>query len=132
MPLSNRAYHGIFGILTVLLQATVFSTPVCAAQQVSFNLDVFPIIKSRCVKCHGPGGPGYEASGLDLRSYDGLMKGTKLGRVVVPGDPLSSTMMVLIEGRANPSIRMPHNERPLLKPQIEILRDWVSQGAKDN
>jgi len=60
------------------------------------------------------------------------MKGTKHGRIVVPGNPLISNMMVLIEGRADPSIRMPHNERPLLTQQIEILRDWVSQGAKDN
>jgi hypothetical protein len=27
---------------------------------------------------------------------------------------------------------MPHDQRPLLKQQIEILRLWVKQGAKDN
>jgi hypothetical protein len=38
----------------------------------------------------------------------------------------------MVEGRADPSIRMPHHQRPLLKQQIEIMRDWVSQGAKNN
>jgi hypothetical protein len=40
--------------------------------------------------------------------------------------------MVLVEGRADPKVRMPHNQRPLLKQQVEILRLWVKQGAKDN
>ena len=133
MPRAKGSHYFVFAIVTIiLLQGAAWSTPASAAQQASFSLDVFPIIESRCVKCHRPGGPGYEASGLDLRSYDGLMTGTKHGKVVVPGDPLTSNVIVLIEGRADPSIRMPHNERPLLKQQIEIFREWVSQGAKDN
>jgi hypothetical protein len=84
------------------------------------------------MKCHQPGGQGFEASGLDLRSYDSLMKGTKHGAVVVPGNTVASTLMVLIDGRADKSIRMPHNERPLLKQQVEIVRDWVKQGAVKN
>jgi hypothetical protein len=40
--------------------------------------------------------------------------------------------MVLIEGRSDPSIRMPHQKWPLLKQQIEIIGNWVRQGAKDN
>ena len=124
--------HQLFFAITVALQTAMWSAPACAAQEVSFKLDVLPILENHCVKCHQPGGPGYQASGLDLRTYASLMKGTKHGKVVVPGDPLTSNMMVLIEGRADPSIRMPHHERPLLKQQIEILRDWVGQGAKDN
>jgi hypothetical protein len=60
------------------------------------------------------------------------MKGTKYGAIVVPGDPLTSNLMVLVEGRARPEVRMPHGQRPLLKQQTEILRLWVKQGAKDN
>jgi hypothetical protein len=96
----------------------------------SYKLDVKPILDSRCVACHSPGGDGYKTSGLDLSTYEGLMKGTKHGPIVVPGEPLTSNLNVLIEGRAQ--VRMPHHERPLLVAQTEILREWVKQGAKNN
>jgi len=101
-----------------------------AEEVVSYELDVYPIISSRCVECHQPGGTGYQASGLDLSTYEGLMKGTKYGPVVVPGEALTSNLNVLIEGRAQ--VQMPHDQRPLLKAQQSIIRDWVKQGAKNN
>ena len=112
--------------------AVAWSGAALAEEQVSYKLDVQPILQTRCVECHQPGGQGYEASGLDLTSYKGLMKGTKHGPIVVPGEPFTSNLMVLVEGRADPQVRMPHNQRPLLKQQVEILRLWVKQGAKDN
>ena len=117
---------------TTVLAAVAWSSAASAEEQVSYKLDVQPILQSRCFECHGPGGQGYEASGLDLTTYKGLMKGTKHGAIVVPGDPFTSNLIVLVEGRASPTVRMPHNQRPLLKQQIEILRLWVKQGAKDN
>jgi len=99
---------------------------------VSFAKDVQPLLNARCTTCHAPGLPGYEASGLDTSSYAGLMKGTKFGEVVIPGDPLSSTLTMLVEGRADPSIRMPHGDQALPDAEKKILRDWVQQGAQDN
>jgi hypothetical protein len=46
------------------------------------------------------GGAGYEKSGLDLTSYAGVMKGTKFGRMVIPRDPESSNLMLLLDWRA--------------------------------
>jgi hypothetical protein len=60
------------------------------------------------------------------------MEGTKFGEVVIPGDPLSSVLTMLVEGRADPSIRMPHGDQPLPEAEKKILRDWVAQGAKNN
>ena len=93
-----------------LLVAVAWSGALAAEEQVSYKLDVQPILQSRCSSCHQPGGEGYQASGLDLTSYEGLMKGTKYGPIVVPGDPLTSNLMVLVEGRARPE--GPHAARP--------------------
>ena len=119
--------------LTGALVANVGLTDVArAAEEVSFKLDVQPILQARCAQCHAPGGDGYRQSGLDLTSYEGLMKGTKHGPIVVPGDPFTSNLNVLIEGRASREIQMPHHQRPLLRLQQQIIADWVKQGAQDN
>ena len=100
---------------------------------VGFRRDVAAIIAKHCIRCHVPGQPGTEASGLVLDSYSALMKGTKFGAVVIPGDPLSSTLNVLVEGRADPSITMPHGKGDRLSAtEIATMRAWVQQGAKDN
>ncbi|MBF0126019.1 MAG: hypothetical protein HQM02_02305 [Magnetococcales bacterium] len=98
--------------------------------RVSFSEDVFPILQYRCLECHKAGAPGVAFSGLNLESYDGLMKGTRYGPVVVPGNAMVSNLNVLVEGRAG--IRMPHNRKRLTSCEIDILRNWVNQGAKND
>ena len=60
------------------------------------------------------------------------MKGTAQGKIIVPKDPDSSNLVVLIEGRADPSIRMPYHGTPLSRNRIKNIRAWISQGARDN
>jgi hypothetical protein len=124
--MAMRALIGTLGTIVEL------SGMASAAEEVSFGLDVQPILESRCTQCHAPGGAGYRQSGLDLTSYEGLMKGTKHGPIVVPGDPFTSNLNVLVEGRASSELRMPHNQRPLLRLQQQIIADWVKQGAQNN
>jgi len=116
------------------LTAAMVLAPVhnaCAQQgKMSFAEDVAPILKGYCVSCHQPGGEGYSASGLDLTSYDGLMKGTKFGAMVIPGQPDSSSIIVLIEGRAK--IRMPFGHKALPSCLRTIMWSWIFQGAKND
>jgi hypothetical protein len=101
-------------------------------QTTSFREDVFPIFKGRCIDCHRPGGPGYEASGLDLTTYEGVMKGTKHGPMVIPGDPDSSNLMWLLDWRASPELRMPHGSKKLSTCDRNEIRRWIMEGAKNN
>jgi len=110
----------------------VITLGACAPRNVSFSGDVQPILKQYCLECHVPGGPGHSASGFDMSSYETLMKGGKFGTFVIPGDPFTSTLNMLVEGRAHPSIRMPHGRAKLNDREIEILRVWVKEGAKNN
>lgn len=127
MP-SSRVMPFATGAIFALVVGT--SAPA-AANPVSFAEDVMPLLQMRCQECHVPGTEGFEKSGLDLRNYVGLMKGTKHGPVVVPGDAFMSNLNVLVEGRA-PALRMPHNGRKLTQCEIDLLRRWVDQGAKEN
>lgn len=101
--------------------------------QVSYKADVAPILEKHCQSCHTPGQPGYIASGFELAGYDSLMKGTRYGPVVLPGDPLTSVLVMLIEGRVDPSIKMPHGgQNPMTDDEIKTIRVWVDQGAINN
>lgn len=100
---------------------------------VSYSRDVQPILKANCLSCHQPGGAGTEASGFSMDSYDDLMKGTRFGPMVIAGDAEGSNLVVLMEGRADPSISMPHgNLERVGRADIETIRRWIDQGAKKN
>lgn len=99
---------------------------------VSFKEDVLPIFQVHCAACHAAGGEGANASGLVLTSYDGVMKGTKYGPMIVPGDPENSNLMWLLDWRASPQLRMPHGKQQLPVGERDTIRAWIRQGAKDN
>jgi hypothetical protein len=134
--------NSVFTFGTVLTFAAVLGgvivltgrpNPVCAAKPpTSFKEDVFPIFKGRCIDCHQPGGQGYEQSGLDLSTYQGVMKGTKFGPIVIPGDPDTSNLMWLLDWRASPEMRMPHGKKKLSTCDRDEIRAWIREGAKDN
>ena len=120
----------------------------CVRQEVSFTKKVHPILQKNCITCHAPGGEGYAVSGFSVQTYEGVMKGTKLGSVILPGSSISSTLVVLIEHKADPSINMPRpREQQLLghvdylkdwkvpmlpAEEIKLIRVWIDQGAKNN
>ncbi len=118
--------------LAVAVFAATWAATAAAGEHPSFKAQVFPIIREKCLSCHRPGGLGYEASGLDLRTYEGLMKGTRYGPIVVPGDAFTSNLNVLIEGRANPGIRMPYHGKELTRWEKVLIRRWVIRGARNN
>ena len=113
------------------------------SQDVSYQKDVNPILQANCLSCHdGQGeGEGVEASGFSVQSYDDLMKGTRSGQMVVPGDSLSSSLYRLIDHQADPKIQMPpHHDHAVASgrmnslsgEQINTIKTWIDQGAKNN
>jgi len=124
-------FHFSARFLALATAALAVAGPV-RAEEISFADDVMPILKIRCMKCHQPEGEGFAQSGLDMRTYDGVMRGTKHGPIVIPGDSIVSNLNVLVEGRADPRLRMPHNGKRLTRCEIDILRRWVNRGARNN
>jgi hypothetical protein len=89
--------------------------------EVSFNKHVQPLLVKRCAKCHG-----VKKQKADLnfeKSYDTVMES------VDAGDADGSPIMMALLGEE--SDVMPP-KKPLPKREIEIIRQWISQGAKNN
>jgi hypothetical protein len=120
----------------LLLSGSTTLMPIsqaCAQQaKLSFSEDIAPIFKGWCVSCHQPSGEGFEHSGVDLTTYEGLMTGTKFGPMVVPGEPDVSNLIQLIEGRTSPEIRMPFGHKPLPSCLRQNIWTWIFEGANDN
>ena len=92
---------------TSLLSVCALLLSACAEKEVSFKADIQPILAKNCLECHAAGGAGAEKSGLLMSSYEDLMKGTRFGAIVKPGDVLTSALIML------PSDRLPTRNRPM-------------------
>lgn len=130
-----------FNLLTIVLAVATIAIASGCTKEISYKNDVKPIIDASCIECHDGKGEGSEESGLILITYDDLMQGTKFGQVVVPGDSESSTFYRLVGHKADPKIQMPPHHKdtvaskrmqPLTDKQIELIKAWIDQGAKNN
>lgn len=129
--MKNKRWNYLVVLASLTLPAMAMAAP--EVQEISYKKDVQPIIHDYCLNCHEPGGKGYEKSGLNMTTYQSLMKGTKFGAVIKPGDSFTSIFIQVIEGRVHSSIKMPYGMNGgLAKENISILKKWVDQGAKDN
>jgi hypothetical protein len=118
--------------LAGMLTAVALATGCNKAPTVSFANDVMPVLKQNCSECHLAGGKGTEKSGFAVDSYDSVMSGTRLGPMVVPGDPLSSNLYRMVAGEVDKSIRMPHQKAALSPDQVAVIQTWIAEGALDN
>lgn len=108
---------------------------------VSFADDVQPIFAEYCAECHRQTGEGIATSGFSVGDYDSIMKGTKFGPVVIPGSSDSSALYLVVAQKTAPEIQMPpHHDRsfaegrgaPLSDSQVDTIKRWIDQGAKNN
>jgi hypothetical protein len=126
--MAKRIDARVITVMILLVGGCVKKEP-----QVSFRGDVQPILRSNCIECHiPPNGEGYLKTGLSMATYGDLMRGSIYEPVIVPGDSRHSILNMLVEGRADSSMRMPHGRKPLKAEEIKILRVWVEQGARNN
>ena len=116
------------GCLLIML---VFFLAACT-KQASFSKNVMPILEAKCLSCHAKGSEGFEASGFSVESYEQVMKGTRQGPVIEPGHSYFSTLQIVVEHRADPSTSMPKNSAKLSSTEIQIIGEWIDQGARNN
>ena len=103
--------------------------PVAAHQQQNetgvFAAQIRPILAARCYQCHGP---DLQQNGLRLDSLAAILKGGQSGAVVIPGEGDKSPLVRHILGLDRP--RMPFGAPPLSADNVELIRQWVIDGAK--
>jgi WD40 repeat protein len=99
--------------------------------EVSFYKDVRPILQANCQGCHQPA-KSNSAGKYVMTSYDLLIKaGESESAPVVPGKPDDSYLVQLITPE-NGEAEMPKGKKPLHESEIELVRKWIAQGAKND
>ncbi len=110
--------------LTCVWIASPLTVATCAAEPISYEQDVRPILKTHCFHCHGEGDE--LAGGLDLRLRRLIATGGDSGSALVEGKPDDSLLVERMH-----SGDMPPEEVPLRPNETEIatIEKWIAAGA---
>lgn len=84
----------------------------------SFKDDVMPIITNSCGNCHTG---KKKKGGVDLTSYDAIMKTVKAG------EPDKSRLVKSVLGKG---AKLMPPKSGLGEDQVKVLKDWIAAGAK--
>src|ERR1044071_6577266 len=90
--------------------------------RVSFDLEILPIFKSNCVRCHGS---EVKMKELNLSSYETIMKGSESGHVIVRGKSEESRLYKMVRDGVMPA----GGAGRLGEAQVSAIRSWIEGGA---
>lgn len=121
------------------------STSPPAQTAVSFSQSVQPIFTTRCGNCHGgqpQGRPMSLAAGQALANTVNVRAlqtdtSTLMDRIE-PGNPDASYLVHKLQGsHTSPTVRgsgsrMPLSPTPLSDADIQLIRQWITEGAANN
>ena len=103
--------------------------PICTTSAASRNWlyerDIAPILRTYCAGCHNDADREGEFS---VETFASLNKGGDKGATLKPGDPESSLLVKLIEGRSKP-LMPPKDEPRVPAAELALLRQWIADGA---
>jgi len=93
-----------------------------SADELTFEKDIRPILKTHCFHCHGEAGE--TEGGLDVRLRRFLETGGKSGAAIVPGNSAESHLIEqLVSGE------MPKEKAKLPESDIATIAAWIDAGA---
>ncbi len=100
--------------------------PKAKVQIVTYSQDIRPLLKKHCVECHSGWFPD---GGLRLDSIDAIFKGGNSGPAIVPGSPDKGWLMYSLTKARQRRMQMPPNGERLSQQQVNLLKEWIRQGA---
>jgi len=100
---------------------------ISASHAVDFIKDVQPIFESKCLECHNPN----KVKGkLLMNTAANLLKGGESGVGLIPGQPDKSLIVERLVLPKDHDDIMPPKGGPLAANEINVIKQWISEGAK--
>ena len=97
-----------------------------AADSIDYKQQIRPLFQERCYKCHGP---DKQESGLRLDKRQEALAGGDTGPAIVPGDSTSGLLLKFVQSEDAEQVMPPQGDR-LTDEQIELLKQWIEDGAE--
>lgn len=95
--------------------------------EVSFSMDVAPVLIASCYTCHG----GNETEqGFSMKTFDRLLAGGRSGAAIVAGRGGDSLLVKKLKGPVGDTQRMPLSRPPLSDDVIAMIERWITEGAR--
>ncbi|MBD3673085.1 MAG: DUF1553 domain-containing protein [Planctomycetaceae bacterium] len=118
-------------VVRMLLLSLLFIAPTgLLAGEIEFNRDIRPILSDKCFACHGPDANHREAD-LRLDERENAIQSRDGHRVITPGKPTMSELVARITADDEFTVMPPpESGKPLSKEEIEILKQWIAEGAE--
>jgi mono/diheme cytochrome c family protein len=107
--------------------------PASTQTGVTYAKNIKPIFEASCVKCHSGDKP---KAHLHMDTLAGVLKGTKHGKILTPGNSAGSLMVKAVahalpdDDSWMPPLKNKAGIKPLTPEQIGLIRAWIDQGAK--
>ncbi len=136
MNSTKLAFAALAAALSFSLVASAEETklpPASDKKDVTYATDIKPIFDANCAKCHS--GDRAKAK-LHMDTLEGVLKGTKMGKIVTVGDSEKSFIVKSIAHASSdkdewmPPIPNKAGAKELTPEQIGLVRAWIDQGAK--
>lgn len=113
----------IFGLFSIFLALMACKNK---PEKVDFSTQIKPIINKNCISCHG--GVKRNANFSLLFREDALDTAESGKPAIIPGDPEHSELIRRLTIH-DPEERMPYKEAPLAQHEIDLLTQWIKEGA---
>ena len=124
--MKKNIFKGIIALAAVLCIVLLWDS-LKPQREIDFSADIKPILNKNCISCHG----GVKKNGgFSLLFEEEALSVTESGKPsIIPGDAAGSEMIRRLTDK-DPEQRMPYKKDELSKEDIELLTQWVDQGAK--
>lgn len=125
--------HVFFLVSTLLLFVTACSynkgtEPVPVKKDVSYKLDVKPILVTHCYTCHADTATNPDRPGSPVFTDFAQLQHEAL----TPSNVNTNYTILIARLKHIESPGMPYNRDPLPDSLIQVIQDWVLVGAPEN
>lgn len=124
--MKKKIFTGVIATTAIAL-LTVLWNSLQSHKRVDFSTQIKPILNNKCITCHG----GVKQNGgFSLLFQEDVFAKTKSGKpAIIPGDAANSELIKRIK-EDDPELRMPYEKPKLSKEEIELLTQWINEGAE--